>query len=161
MTTESEILQTAAEWAAVFKVTESAFNEWKRKAQRKTGKIFGTKEGVKTYFSSSEVRIIAEHRVTRPTYESEDPRACEQAAGLALSQRNNAIVSELQEVLQIAADQEADLIDTAAKYLAPSNRKARIMRGIAARIEAIEEQSLTIALESSFDDRLLPPASFI
>lgn len=160
MTTESELLQTAGEWAAVFKVTESAFNEWKRKAQRKTGQIFGTKEGVKTFYSSSEVRIIAEHRVNRPTYQSEDAESCQSSAGLALAQRSSAIVAELQEVLQIAADQEADLIDTAAKYLAPLNRKARIMRGIAARIEAIEEQSLTMALESSFDDRLLPPQSF-
>lgn len=162
MTEKTEILQTASEWAAVFRVTESAFNEWKRKAQRSTGKKFGTKEGQKTYFSSSEVKLISEHRsAARPTYQPEDTGQAEKSAALALGSRSNAIVAELQEVLQIAADQEAELIDTAAKYLAPSNRKARIMAGIAARIEAIEEESLTIALEGAFNERLLPPSAFI
>ena len=109
------------------------------------------------------MQIILKYRGEDPesAYKPEDQESAKSSASSALTMRSSAIISEVEEVLQMAADQDRQIIKTAARYLAPSSRKARIMKGIALEIEAIEEESLVIALEDSFSGRILPPQAFI
>ena len=114
-----------------------------------------------TTYNAKEVNEILELGRTcdnippQQVYESEDVEACQDSSFMVLAQSSNALIHDLQAVLALAQSQEQALIETAGRYLHPSNRRARILNGIAQKLQGSSGESISATLAIAFNQ---PPA---
>lgn len=154
--TKTQVDLTAAEIAAQQGVQTQTFNTWKRIASSKTGKAYGYKISKSWHYAPADVLEIldlgrsGETEPPKQVYESEDVEASQDGSFMVLAQSSAAIVQDLQTVLTMAKQQDDLLINTTVEYLAPDNRRARIMGGIAKGLACKPSETFTESLKFAF-----------
>lgn len=170
--TTTEVELSAAQLAEQLSVTVQTFNTWKRTASLKTGKSYGRKRGRAVFFTSQEVSEILDHcnstddrtaqapQQVYETFQNEDVEGVQDAGFLALAQNNTALVADVQSVLVMAAQQEAAAIEAMATYLHPVNRTARVLNGLAQRLNGAHRHHDTLSntLAAAFQQAPALPA---
>lgn len=169
-TTEVQVDLNTAELAQQFGVEPQTFTGWKNMASAKTGNQYGTKRGKKWFFTPAEVDEILKFgcpgkdrqapQQVYETFQNEDVEGVQDAGFLALAQNNTALVADVQSVLVMAAQQEAAAIEAMATYLHPVNRTARVLNGLAQRLNGAHRHHDTLSntLAAAFQQAPALPA---